>query len=189
MLQFSGCHDTQFLNWVEGTNPCILLPPSHTHTHCPYCSANLDREIRQDEQKLETNKGILQQFRARSNEKVSPVHHSVLFSCDSLVIRRNASCQHFIFSPLSRYDTSSIDTKVIQHWFTIPVIGGSKTACDMSMLTWTSVQDDQCVSSMLPKLQSIPLQGLAYIVSMAMHDITTTSPVWRTLCPTGRPDG
>jgi len=24
---------------------------------------------------------------------------------------------------------------------------------------------------------------------MAMHNITITSPVWRTLCPSGRPDG
>jgi len=137
MLQFSGCHDTQFFNWVIDIAPIPTHIPTPIPTHCPYCSANLDREIRQDEQKLETNKGILQQFRARSNEKVSPVHHSVLFSCDPLAIRRPASCQHFIVSPLSQYDT--IDTKVIQHWFIIPVIWGSKTACIMSNvihLTW-----------------------------------------------------
>ena len=33
-------------------------------------SKNLEQQIQQDEQKLEKNKGILEEFRAQSNEKV-----------------------------------------------------------------------------------------------------------------------
>ena len=42
-------------------------------------SKHLEREIQQDEQKLEKNKGILQEFRARSNEKVHTITFAHLF--------------------------------------------------------------------------------------------------------------
>ena len=50
-------------------------------------SKNLEQQIQQDEQKLEKNKGILQEFRAQSNEKVHTAPSFGLTSFSHLLSR------------------------------------------------------------------------------------------------------